>query len=307
MTRWRTRVCHRRGQNMDQLGYEWTGAQRQTLDRYAHFLGSLRSILNNISVVFERRRSAGHQPVVLAVDSRWNNALFNSQYLSALWGYVNDIRMSLERDVEALSAFIRDALDITARVSRREPVERVDFRLFSLSRSAQWLLAPPIKVEDLTHELHLRFINHRSAIRQWVFRFNELYRESLGLNPVFISAMDHRACLCHTQPSVAQMLFQEPVTAPAWDMIYSSRDASIRAMEYKADIAALFKAFNSLNGQMGLLAQDLYQRMEDVVLTLRRASYAVRLGELNSKLSVAMKAVGRCMELLEDFEAWLRK
>ncbi|TWC18093.1 hypothetical protein FBY06_11518 [Pseudomonas sp. SJZ085] len=292
---------------MDQLGHEWTRAQRKTLDRYARFLGSLRSILNNISVVLERRRSAGHQPSVPAMDSRWNNAFFNGQYLSALWGYVNALDISLKKDVEVLAVFSRDALDVTARFSRREAIEQVDFRLFNLSRSARWLLAPPTKVEDLTHELHLRFINHRSAIRQWVFRFDELYRESLGLSPVFISAMDHRACRCHTQPSVAQMLFQEAVTTPAWDLVYSSRDASIRAVEYKADIALLFKEFNSLIGQMGVLAQDLYRRMEDVVLTLRRASYAVRLGELNSRLSAVMNALGQCMALLENFETWLRK
>jgi hypothetical protein len=292
---------------MDQLGHEWTRAQRRTLDRYAHFLGSLRPILNSISVVLERRRSAGHQPSVLAMDSRWNNAFFNGQYLSALRSYVNALDISLKKDVEVLAVFSRDALDITARFSRREAIEQVDFRLFSLSRSAQWLLAPPTKVEDLTHELHLRFIHHRSAIRQWVFRFDELYRESLGLNPVFIGAMDHRACRCHTQPSVAQVLFQEAVTTPAWDLVYSSRDASIRAMEYKVDIALLFKEFNSLIEQMGVFAQDLYRRMEDVVLTLRRASYAVRLGELNARLSAVMNALGQCMALLENFGTWLRK
>jgi len=292
---------------MDQFGYTWTGAQRKTLDRYAHFLGSLRSILNNISGAVERRRSAGHQPSVLMMDSRWNNAFFNGQYLSALWRYVNEFKMSLKKDVDVLALFSRDALDITARFSRREAIEHVDFRLFSLSRSVRWLLAPPTKVEDLTHELHLRFINHRSTIRQWVFRFDELHRESLGLKPVFTSAMDQSVCRCHTQPNMAQMLFQEAITTPVWDLVYSSRDAAIRAMEYKADIALLFKAFNHLNGQMGLWAQDLYQRMEDVVLTLRRASYAVRLGELNSKLSAAMKALGQCMALLEDFENWLRK
>lgn len=292
---------------MDQPGYEWTVAQRKTLDRYAYFLGSLRSIMHNISVVFERRQSAGHQPAVLATDSRWNNAFFNGQYLLALWGYVNGIKMSLEKDAQALATFVRDALDITARVSRREAIEQVDFRLFSLSRSARWLLAPPTKVEDLTHELHLRFINHRSAIRQWVFRFDELYQESFGLNAVFMSAMDHRSCLCHAQPTVAKMLFREAATTPAWDIVYPSRDVSIRAMKYKADIALLFKAFDSLNGRMGLLAQDLYQRMEGVVLELRRASYAVRLGELNSRLSITMKELYQCMAMLDDFETWLRK
>lgn len=292
---------------MNQFNYEFTGAQRKTLDRYAQFLGSLRSILNNIPIALERRQKSGHQLAVLAVDSRWNNASFNGQYLSALWGHVNEVKIRFANEVRALAVYTEEALGITSRTSRREPIEQVDFRLFSLAASQRWLLAAPTKVEDLTHEFHLRFIDLRSAIRQWVFRFNELYQESFGLDAVFMRAMAHRSCRCHTQPTVAQVLFQETLTTPVWDIAYSSRDASIRAMEYQADIASLFKAVNKLNAQMGLLAQDLYQRMEGVVLELRRASYAVRLGELNSKLSTVMKELQQCMELLEDFETWLRK
>lgn len=292
---------------MNQPGYEFTEAQRKTLDRYAHFLGSLRSIFNNIPVAFEQRQRAGHQPAVLAADSRWNNAFFNGQYLSALWGRVNEINVLFRSELKALEIFTQEALDITARTSRREPIDQVDFRLFSLSGSQRWTLSPPAKVEDLTHEFHLRFINLRSAIRQWVFKFAELYQESFGLSAAFMAAMDHRSCHCHTQPTVAQVLFQEAVTTPAWDIAYSSRDASIRATEYKADIALLFKAFDNLNAQMGLLVQDLYQRMEGVVLELRRATYVSRLGELNSKLSAIIQELNQCMTMLDDFENWLRK
>jgi len=292
---------------MSQLSYEFNEAQRKTLEHYTRFLGSLRSIFNNVAVAFEQHQRRGHQPVVLAADSRWNSAFFSGQYLSTLYERVNEINVLFKSELKELAMFSQEALDITARTGRREPIEQVNFRLFSLSASQRWTLSPPAKVEDLIHELHLRFIGLRSAIRQLVFKFTELYQESFGLKSVFMAAMDHRSCHCHTQPSVAQVLFLEAVTTPAWDIVYSSQDASIRATEYKADITRLFKAFDNLNARMGLLVQDLYQRMEHVVLELRRTTYVSRMGELNSKLSAIMQPLNQCMTMLDDFEHWLRK
>ena len=292
---------------MSQLSYEFNEAQRKTLERYTRFLGSLRSIFNNVAVAFEQRQRRGHQPVVLAADSRWNNAFFNGQYLSTLYERVNEINVLFKSELKELAMFTQEALDVTARTGRKEPIEQVNFRLFSLSTSQRWTLSPPAKVEDLIHDFYLRFIGLRSAIRQLVFKFTELSQESFGLKSVFMAAMDHRACHCHTQPSVAQVLFLETVTTPAWDIVYSSREASIRATEYKADITLLFKAFDDLSARMGLLVRDLYQRMEDVVLELRRATYVFRLGELNAKLSAIIQQLNQCMTMLDDFEHWLRK
>lgn len=292
---------------MNQIGSGFTAAQRRVLDRHIFFLDTLRSVFDKIPVVLERRRMSGHQAATFAADSRLNNAYFHAKYLLALGNDVNNIRAVCSTQTEALRLFAQEALNITAQTGRRHPLAEVDFELFSFSRSERWTIAPPKHVGDLIHEFFVRFINVRSVIRQLVFKLSEVNNESFGVNAVFTGAMDHRSCLCHGQSTLVQALFQEADTTPPWDIVYSSQDAAVRAAEYKADIASLFTSFVNLNSQMSLLAQALFQQMEDVVGELNLAISSRTLGELNLKLNRAMTTLDHCLTVLEDFETWLSK
>lgn len=292
---------------MNKLTYEFTAAQRKALDRYIDFLGSLSSTYNNIPIVFERRRKSGHQPAVLAADSRLNNAAFHEQYLRGLWQQINEIKLLCSAYVEDLVTFTRECLEITEQTSRGESVGEVDFSLYSLSRSPTWKLFPPQNVPDLVHELHLRFRELNAAVRQLKYLIMEVHSESFGLSSIFTRAMDHRSCNCHPQPTVAEELFREAVTTPVWDIAYSSSDASVRATEYKSDIASLFKGFVAVNSQMGLHTEGLYQRIDGAIVELTQATYVATLGQLNLRLSMTMESADQFMAMINDFEGWLRK
>ncbi|TFB36358.1 hypothetical protein [Pseudomonas sp. F01002] len=292
---------------MSRLANEFTAAQRRVLDRYTNFLGSLQPTFNSIPVAFERRRNSGHQLAVLAKDSRLNNAPFNTRSLQALWGRTEEVKRLCRTYIEDLVTFARESLEITKQTSRNEPVGQVDFRLYSLSRSPTWKLFPPKDVRDLVHELFLRFDELKNEIRQLKYTITELYGESFGLKSVFTRAMDHRSCNCHPQPTVAEELFRENNTAPVWDFAYSSRDAVVRAAEYKADIAVLFDGFASVNSQMGLFIEEMYQRIEGAINELLRAKSVSRLGELNFKLGATIEGANECMAMMDHVESWLRK
>lgn len=292
---------------MNILAYEFSAAQRCVLDRYTRFLGSLHPTFNNIPLVFERRRTSGHQLAVLASDSRLNNASFNARYLQEFWGRTEETRRLCGVYVADLATFTRESLEITKNTSRNESLGQVDFRLYSLSSSPTWKLFPPANVPDLIHELALRFYELRAAIRQLKYTIAEVHDESFGLESVFTRVMDHRSCQCHTQPTVAQELFRMAGTTPVWDIAYSSREASVRAVEYKADIAALFNGFASVNSQMGLFIEEIYQRMDGVINELLSAKRVSKLGELNFKLGATMEGANECMAMMNHFEEWLRK
>ncbi|MEJ5060633.1 MULTISPECIES: hypothetical protein [unclassified Pseudomonas] len=292
---------------MNILDYELTVGQRLVLDRYARFLGSLHPTFRNIPVVFEQRRKIGHQLAVLAGDSRLENARFNERYLQGLWGGAEEVRLLGSGYVEDLAVFTRESLEIARQTSRNEPIGLVDFRRFSLSRSPIWQLFPPTNVPDLIHELALRFYRLRAAIRQFKYTVVEVYDESFGLKLVFSRAMDHRSCQCHVTPTVVQELFRQPETAPVWDIDYSSSNASLRAAEYKFDVAALFSAFSSVSSRMGLFLEVLYQRADGVINKLLQAKSASRLGELNFKLASITEGGTECLAMISELEIWLRK
>lgn len=292
---------------MNTLTYEFTATQRRVLERYTQFLGTLHSTFNKIPVVFERRRNSGHQLAVLAKDSRLNNAPFNERYLHEFWGRTEQTRLLCSAYVSDLKIFAGESLEVTRQMSRNQPVGQVDFRLYSLSRSQTWMLFPPRDVKDLVHELFLRFDELKSAVRQLKYTTSELFIEAFGLSSVFTQAMDHRSCHCHVQPTVVQELFRETNTAPAWDIAYSSRDAAVRAAEYKADIAVLFASFVSVNAPMGVFIEELIQRIDGMMKELLMAKSVSRLGELNFKLGATLEGADECMAMMTHFEKWLRK
>ncbi|MFJ2283687.1 hypothetical protein ACIOUG_21450 [Pseudomonas sp. NPDC087803] len=292
---------------MNALAYEFTVAQRRVLDRYTRLLGSLPVTFRNIPLVFERRRSQGHQLAVLARDSRLENAPFNERYLQELGVRAEALRLLCASHVENLETFSRESLEITRQTSRSEPLSQVDFRRFSLSRSSTWMLFPPTDIPDLLHELALRYYFLSTEIRQLKYTVVEVHNESFGLKAVFANAMDHRSCNCHTTPAVAQELFAAAATVPAWDIHYSSQEPAVRAGEYKADIAALFNEFVSVNSQMGLFIEELHQRVNGASNELLQAKSARTLGDLNFKLAPVTEGASECMAMLDHFQAWLRK
>lgn len=292
---------------MNVFAYEFTGAQRQVMDRYTRFLGSLPVTFSAIPVVFERLRRSGHQLAVRSKDSRLENAPFNERYLQELWQRTEELKLACARYVGDLDTFTRESLEITRRTSRSELVSQVDFRLFSLSGSPVWKLFPPTDVPDLIHELALRFSELGASIRQLKYTVTEVHNESFGLKSVFINAMDHRSCNCHTTPLVAQELFGDSTTAPVWDYEYSSSDPAVRAAEYKADIAVLFNGFVIVSSQMNLFVEEVYQRVEGVANGFLMAKRASNLGELNFKLADIGDSANESLAMLSHFEGWLGK
>ncbi|MFJ2713646.1 hypothetical protein ACIOZM_22625 [Pseudomonas sp. NPDC087346] len=292
---------------MDALANGFTEVQRRTLDRYSYFLGTLPQTFKNISVVFESRRNSGHQLAVLGKDSRLNNAPFNKRYLQAFLESAQEIARQYEGYKGDLATFTRESLEIARQTSRNESLDQVDFKLYSLSRSSAWQLFPPVDVQDLVHELSLRFFVLKVSIRQLKYTVMEVHDESLGLKSVFTKAMEYRSCHCHPTPTVAQELFRETRTAPAWDIAYSSREASVRAQEYRADIATLFDEFSAVSSKMSLFVEELYQRTDNVINELLDAKSASRLGELNFKLGGTMEGMDDCTVMVHHLESWLQK
>jgi len=292
---------------MNTLAYEFSTAQRQTLDRYTNFLGSLHPTINNIPVVFERRRANGHQLAVLASDSRLNNASFNARYLQEFWHCTEEARRLCSAYVADLATFTAETLEITRNTSRNEPLSQVDFKLYSLSRSSTWKLFPPTDVTDLVHELALRISSLWAAIRQLKYTISEVHDESFGLKSVFVRAMDHRSCQCHTQPALVEELFREARTTPVWDFAWSSTDPLVRAAEYKADIAALFSGLASVSSQISVFLEETGSRIDTVFYELLRAERVTKLGELNFQLAATKEGADEFMSMINHLETWLRK
>jgi len=292
---------------MNTLAYEFSTAQRRILDRYTGFLGSLLPTFNNIPLVFERRRASGHQLAVLARDSRLNNASFNARYLQEFWQRTEEARYLCSTYVTDLSTFTAETLEITRSTSRNEPLSQVDFKLYSLSRSPNWKLFPPTDVSDLIHELALRFVALRAMIRQLKYTIVEVHDESFGLKSVFVRAMDHRSCQCHTQPTVIEELFREARTTPVWDVAYSSANPQVRAVEYKSDIAVLFNGLATVSSQVSLLLEETILRLDAVFYELLRAERVTKLGELNFGLAAAKEGADESMRMINHLETWLRK
>ncbi|VVP02184.1 hypothetical protein [Pseudomonas fluorescens] len=292
---------------MDILSYDLSAAQRRVLDRYTRFLGSLHTTINNIPVVFARRKASGHALAVLAGDSRLNNARFNERYLQELWGRTEEARNLCSAYVADLTMFAQENREITSRTSRNEPLSQVDFKWYSLSRSPTWRLFAPNDVPDLVHELVLRFYQLRAMIQQLKYTVAEVHDESFGLRSVFTKAMDHRSCQCHAQPTVVQELFREARTTPFWDITYSSANAVIRAAEYKTDIGTLFNGLASVSSQVGMFLEATGSYMDTAINELSRAERVSKLGELNFRLAATTALADEFMAMVNQLETWLRK
>ncbi|WP_322845884.1 hypothetical protein [Pseudomonas sp. B33.4] len=292
---------------MNTLAYEFSAAQRRVLDRYTAYLGSLVPTFNNIAVVFERCRASGHVPAVLASDSRLINARFNQRYLQEFWGRTEEARDLCKAYVTDLTVFTNETRDIGKSSSRSELLDRVDFKLYSLSASPTWKLFPATDVRGLIHELTLRFYSLRAVIQQLKYTIAEVHNESFGLHAVFVRAMDHRSCQCHAQPTVAQELFRETRTAPVWDVVYSSGNAAIRAAEYKADIARLFAGLASVNAQISVFLEETLLRINTAINELLKAQRVSTLRELNFQLAATQEGADEFMAMVDHLETWLRK
>lgn len=286
---------------------EFDSEQRKVLDRYANFLGSLPSTIRNIPIVFERRRRSGHQLAVLAADSRLKNAEFNERYLRGLWSRSDEIMSLCSAYLGDLETFTRECLDITKQTSKDQPIAEVDFRLFSLASSPTWKLFPAQNVGDLVHELVLRFYEARNSIWGIKTMIEETYVESFGLRSAFTTAMEHRSCKCHQQPAVAEELFRDAVTAPVWDIVYSSRDAAVKAAEYKSDVITLFRKFSVLNSAMQVFLEIICRYIDSMIATLSQTIYLSRMHLLNFNLRMATGDGNQFMAQVNAFEAWLRK
>jgi hypothetical protein len=292
---------------MNTLAYEFSPAQRRVLDRYTAFLGSLVPTFNNIAVVFERCRASGHVPAVLASDSRLNNARFNERYLQEFWGRTDEARDLCRAYVTDLTVFTSETRDISKSTSRTELLDRVDFKLYSLSGSPTWKLFPPTDVRGLIHELTLRFYSLRAEVQQLKYTIAEVHDESFGLHAVFARAMDHRSCQCHAQPTVVQGLFGETRTAPVWDIAYSSGNAMIRAAEYKADIARLVNGLACVSAQISFFIEETVLRIDTAINELLKAQRVSTLGELNFQLAATKEGADEFMAMVDHLETWLRK
>lgn len=291
---------------MEILNHEFTEAQRETLDRYRCFLESLPSILDNVPVVFERRRRRGHQLAALGADSRLIEAAFHERYIRGLWLITDEIRIVADRHIESLHTFARESLELAGLTSRREPLSQVDFNVFSLSNSPRWKLFPPKNVSDLVHELNLRFGEIRRAVGELQYTLTTLYHDSFGLESAVMRVFEHRSCNCHSYPVVVEELFREARTTPSWDVRYSSRDPAFRAREYVADIDVLFSRFVSVSGYLGLFVEGLHVCVRHIQADLSQATGASTLGSMNLQLSLVVDGANRCRAMLGDLEQWLR-
>lgn len=292
---------------MNRLSYEFSAAQRLVLDRYTAYLASVPQTFNNIPLVFERRRASGHVATVLAGDSRLNSVPFNERYLRDFRGRTSEAQRRCRDYVADLATFTSESLEISRRTSRNEPINQVDFKLYSLSRSPTWKLFPPTDMPHLIHELTLRFYELRSEIRELKYTMSEVHETSFGLGSVFFRAMDHRTCQCHTLPTIIQELFRDTRTAPAWDIAYSAADPVVRAAEYKKGVADLFNGIASVAAQLSLFLEEAGSRIDTAIYDLLRAERVWKLGELNFHLAAAKEGSDEFLAMICHLDDWLGK
>nr|WP_315446828.1 hypothetical protein [uncultured Pseudomonas sp.] len=290
---------------MNRLAYEFSDAQRLVLDRYTAYLGSVPQTFNNIPLVFERRRASGHVATVLAGDSRLNSVPFNERCLRDFRGRINEAQRRCRGYVADLTTFISESLEISRRTSRNEPINQVDFKLYSLSRSKTWKLFPPTDLPHLIHELTLRFYELGSEAGQLKYTIAEVHETSFGLGSVCFRAMDHRSCQCHSQPTVIQELFRDARTAPAWDIAYSSADPVVRAAEYKKGVADLFNGLGAVAAQVSVFIEELRLRIDTAIYELLRAERVWKLGELNFHLAAAKEEADESLAMISHLDTWL--
>ncbi|MCF5700674.1 hypothetical protein [Pseudomonas syringae] len=289
------------------MNYEFSAQQQLVLDRYSRWLGMLVATFDKTPRVFEARRQSGHQRGALSWDTRLNRVPFYEQGLQGHWNRVANIRTLVSRYVNDLMTFRRESLEITQRTSRSEPLSQVDCRSYSLYRSTYWGGVPPTSVRSLVHELGRRFWSLSGEITPTHGMIDTLGEAIFGLNAAFLRIMGSPSCACHAQPTVAQELFRNAVTAPAWDIVYSSADPSIRAREYQADVARLFNDFVPLNTQMGVFVREISQRATGLGAELSQTENMTTMGLLNFRIESALAGGEKLLQMLNHFENWLKK
>ncbi|WP_445179793.1 hypothetical protein [Pseudomonas sp. McL0111] len=289
------------------MNYEFSTQQRRVLDRYSRWLYTLVPIYNSTSLIFDARGQMGHRRAELSWDTRLNRVGFYEQYLQGHWARVEQIRELVNRHVNELEIFGRESLEITQRTSRSEPVNKIDVRSYRLYHSMNWGPFPPTSARSLVHELGNRFWSLNGVITSLGGIIDTLGEASFGLNAAFIKIMGWQSCACHTQPTVAQELFRKTITVPIWDLAYSSSDPSIRVKEYQADIAKLFTDFVLLNTQMGVFVREISLRISTLNTDLTQTANMATMGMLNFKIESAQADAKQLLQMLNHFEAWLRK
>ncbi|MCF4994194.1 hypothetical protein GIW70_11645 [Pseudomonas syringae] len=292
---------------MNSVNNEFSAQQRQVLDRYTRWLGMLIPTYDNTPVVFEARRKSGHQRAELPWDTRLNRVPIYEHYLQGHWARIGEIRSLVSRYLSDLETFGRESLEIMQRTSKREPVSQVDVRSYSLYRTTNWGPSPPSSPRALVHQLGNCFWSVSGAITPTEGMIDILGEASFGLNAAFIKIMGWQSCACHPQPTVAQELFRNAATTPAWDIPYSSSDPIIRAAEYQADIAKLFNDFVPLNTQMGVFVRNVSQRANGLSTDLMQTENMTTMGLLNFKIEAALEDAGELSQMLNHFENWLKK
>lgn len=292
---------------MNNLAYEFSPAERRVLDRYTRLLGSLLPILDNVSMVFERRRMSGHEPTWIATDPRLNQVIFHERYLKALWERIESIRNPTRILVGELAIFTRESLELTARTSRSQSIDQVDVRAFSLSRSTIWGTFPPRSVRQLVDGLGGLFLVLGGHYDPMKFMLLGIYELSFGFNSIFTQAMNFPSCKCHQQQSAGQEIFRSMATTPVWDITYSSADPVIRSREYQNDVTRLFKDFSSLSIQISVFVEEMKRRTDNAKIELWDTTNMSTMGKLNFKLESVLESVEELLRMLDHFEAWLRK
>lgn len=293
--------------NMSSVNYEFSAQQRQVLDRYTRWLGMLVPTYDNAHVVFDALRKNGHQRAELSWDTRLNRIPVYEQYLRGHWARTCDIRSLVSRYLSDLETFGRESLEITQRTSRSEPVSQVDVRNYSLYRSTNWGASPPNSVRSLVHVQGNRFWGVSGELNPTESMIDTLGEASFGLNAAFIKIMGWQSCACHPRPTVAQELFRNSATTPAWDIAYSSSDPTTRAAEYQADIAKLFNDFVPLNTRMGVFLRNVSQRATGLGTDLTQTENMTTMGQLNFKIASALEGAEELLQMLSHFENWLKK
>ncbi|MFJ4250525.1 hypothetical protein [Pseudomonas sp. NPDC089741] len=289
------------------MSYEFSAQQRRVFDRYSRWLGMLVATFDKTPQVFEARRQSGHQRGALSWDTRLNRVHFYEETLQGHWKRVGNIRTLVSRYVDDLTTFRRESLEITQRSSRSEPLAQVDCRIYSLYRSTNWGGTPPNSVRSLVQELGSRFWSLSGQTTPTHGMIDTMGEAIFGLNAAFLRIMDSPSCACHSQPTVAQELFRNTVTTPAWDIAYSSADPSIRAREYQADVARLFNDFVLLNTQMGVFVKEITLRATGLGNELSQTENMTTMGMLNFKNESALVGAQELLQMLNHFENWFKK
>jgi hypothetical protein len=287
-----------------------------SLKNYFKFLQSLPVTLEQLQGFSNGLQRQGHVPTTPPDAKRLNvMASFSNGYLNRLAGFITDAGKVCDENLTYLSTFIQECREIAQNMPRKGrgiAISELDFKQFTLSRSAWWIWFPPTDVKGLTHELHFRLGRVTSAILELKAVPYELNLDIHSVFSRFVRSLTLKPCQCHTHYSVLQAWYVDGGFSLSGMEIRpaqgSHRDARLaRADEDLRELLAVYadatSAINNLSDFFHAMCGFLHTAEEEL-LAVRPT---MKLSQLIASLAQIEHVMRVFMTMRYQMQQWSRQ